>query len=53
MPSAAARRFSCPGSCLRPGHPGRNPATGDEIKIPASVVPRVKVGKVFKDAMAR
>jgi len=30
---------------------GRNPATGEEIKIAATTVPRVKVGKTFKDAI--
>ena len=31
--------------------PWRNPSTGAEIKIPAATVPRVKVGKSFKDAV--
>ena len=30
---------------------GRNPSTGEEIKIAATTVPRVKVGKSFKDAV--
>ncbi len=30
---------------------GRNPATGKEIKIPASKVPAFKAGKAFKDAV--
>ena len=32
---------------------GRNPATGAELKIPATTVPRVKAGKTFKDAVAK
>ena len=30
---------------------GRNPKTGEEIKIPASKVPGFKPGKVFKDSL--
>ena len=30
---------------------GRNPATGAEVKIPASKVPAFKPGKTFKDAI--
>lgn len=30
---------------------GRNPATGAEIQIAAARVPKVKVGKSFKDAV--
>ena len=37
----------------RAARTGRNPATGKEIAIPASTVPRVKAGKSFKDAVAR
>ena len=29
---------------------GKNPRTGEEIKIAASVVPEFKAGKAFKDA---
>ena len=29
---------------------GKNPRTGEEIKIAASVVPAFKAGKAFKDA---
>jgi len=36
----------------RAARTGRNPATGAEINIPASTVPRVKAGKSFKDAVA-
>jgi DNA-binding protein HU-beta len=35
----------------RAARAGRNPSTGAEIKIPAATVPRVKVGKSFKDAV--
>jgi DNA-binding protein HU-beta len=35
----------------RAARTGRNPATGMEIAIPASTVPRVKAGKSFKDAV--
>jgi DNA-binding protein HU-beta len=31
---------------------GRNPRTGDEIKIKASKVPAFKAGKALKDALA-
>jgi DNA-binding protein HU-beta len=31
---------------------GRNPATGAAITVPAANVPKVKVGKKFKDAVA-
>mgnify|MGYP000543122011 FL=1 len=30
---------------------GKNPRTGEEIKIAASVVPAFKAGKAFKDAV--
>jgi DNA-binding protein HU-beta len=36
----------------RAARTGRNPATGAEIQIPATTVPKVKVGKSFKDAVA-
>ena len=32
---------------------GRNPKTGTEIEIPASVVPTFKAGKALKDAVAK
>jgi len=35
----------------RAGRIGRNPATGQEIKIPASTVPAFKAGKALKDAV--
>jgi DNA-binding protein HU-beta len=35
----------------RAARTGRNPATGAEIQISASTVPKVKVGKSFKDAV--
>lgn len=28
---------------------GRNPQTGEEIKVPATVVPKFRAGKVFKE----
>lgn len=31
----------------------RNPQTGETIKIPATVVPKFKPGKAFKDAVAK
>ncbi len=30
---------------------GKNPQTGEEIKIPAAVVPKFKAGKALKDAV--
>ena len=36
----------------RAARTGRNPATGAELHIPAATVPKVKVGKSFKDAVA-
>ncbi|MDR3606430.1 MAG: HU family DNA-binding protein [Oligoflexia bacterium] len=30
---------------------GRNPQTGNEIKIPAMTVPRFRAGKEFKDSL--
>ena len=35
----------------RAARTGRNPATGAEIQIPAATVPKVKVGKSFKDTV--
>ncbi len=35
----------------RAARTGRNPATGAEIQIAAATVPKVKVGKAFKDAV--
>ena len=32
---------------------GRNPRTGDEIKIPATVVPGFKAGKALKESVAK
>ena len=34
-------------------HEGRNPLTGEHIKIAAKVVPQFKAGKRFKDAVAK
>lgn len=35
----------------RAARTGRNPSTGAEIQIAAATVPKVKVGKTFKDAV--
>ena len=35
----------------RAARTGRNPATGKEIKIPASIQPKFVAGKMFKDAL--
>jgi DNA-binding protein HU-beta len=35
----------------RAARAGRNPATGAEIQIAAATVPKIKVGKSFKDAV--
>ena len=35
----------------RAARKGRNPQTGDEIRIPASKAPRFKAGKSLKDAV--
>lgn len=35
----------------RAARTGRNPATGAELQIAAATVPKVKVGKSFKDAV--
>jgi DNA-binding protein HU-beta len=37
----------------RSARTGRNPSTGDTMQIPAAIVPKVKVGKAFKDSVAR
>ena len=37
----------------RSARTGRNPATGAEIQIAAATVPKVKVGKSFKDAVGK
>lgn len=36
----------------RKARKGRNPQTGEEIKIPAKRVPRFKPGKALKDALS-
>jgi len=38
-------------STKRQAREGRNPSTGATIKIAASVVPKFKAGKKFKDAL--
>lgn len=35
----------------RAGRTGRNPKTGEDIAIPASIVPAFKPGKALKDAL--
>lgn len=35
----------------RAARTGRNPQTGAEIKIPASIAPKFKAGKALKDAV--
>jgi DNA-binding protein HU-beta len=35
----------------RKARAGRNPQTGNEIKIPAMTVPRFRAGKEFKDSL--
>jgi DNA-binding protein HU-beta len=37
----------------RAARTGRNPSTGEEMQIPAATVPKVKVGKSFKDAVGK
>lgn len=37
----------------RAARTGRNPQTGEEIKIKASVVPKFKPGKSLKDAISK
>lgn len=38
-------------SAIKDGHTARNPRTGEIVEIPAKRVPKVKVGKAFKDAV--
>ena len=38
-------------STKRAARTGKNPQTGEKIKIPAAVVPKFKPGKAFKDAV--
>ncbi|MFW5962324.1 MAG: HU family DNA-binding protein [bacterium] len=35
----------------RSARKGRNPQTGEEIEIPAKVLPKFKAGKAFKDTV--
>lgn len=37
----------------RKARKGRNPQTGDEIKVPATTVPAFKAGQGFKDSVAK
>lgn len=55
---ASGQKVQIPGflsfeSSERAARTGRNPSTGEEIQIAAATVPKVKVGKAFKDAVAR
>jgi DNA-binding protein HU-beta len=40
-------------SSKRAAREGRNPATGEKIKIAATVVPKFKAGKSLKDAVKK
>ncbi len=53
---AAGTKVALPGFLTferaeRAARTGRNPSTGAEIQIAAATVPKVKVGKSFKDAV--
>ncbi len=37
----------------RAARTGRNPRTGEDVEIPASIVPVFKAGKALKDAVAK
>lgn len=55
---AAGNKVQIPGflsfeKAERAARTGRNPSTGVEMQIPAATVPKVKVGKSFKDAVAK
>lgn len=55
---AAGHKVQIPGflsfeKAERAARTGRNPSTGEEMQIPAATVPKVKVGKGFKDAVAK
>ena len=39
-------------SAARAAHTGKNPKTGDTLKIPATTVPKVTAGTAFKAAVA-
>lgn len=44
--------FGTFGVTKRPATEGRNPRTGEKIKIPAKTIPRFRPGKGLKDAVA-
>lgn len=53
----AAGKFTLPGLGIlklvdRPARTGRNPATGEQIQIPAKTVVKFTVSKVAKEAIA-
>ena len=55
---ASGQKVQLPGflsfeSSERAARTGRNPSTGAEIQIAAATVPKVKVGKAFKDAVGK
>ena len=55
---SAGQKVQIPGflsfeSSERAARTGRNPSTGEEIQIAAATVPKVKVGKAFKDAVGK
>ena len=55
---AAGHKVQIPGflsfeKAERAARTGRNPSTGEEMQIPAATVPKVKVGKSFKDAVGK
>ena len=55
---AGGQKVQIPGflsfeSSERAARTGRNPSTGEEIQIAAATVPKVKVGKAFKDAVGK
>jgi len=45
--------FGTFGSAKRAARTGRNPVTGDKIKIAATVVPKFKPGAAFRAAVAK
>ena len=49
--SVALTGFGSFQTSKRKAREGRNPATGEKIKIPAAVVPKFKPGKGLKDAV--
>ena len=63
MPEVVLKEVKKNGECVVPGfgkmtktkrkaRKGRNPATGEEINIPAKNVPKLKLSKTVKDALS-